>query len=271
MMTKTFLFTALILCFLKGFSQNPVLLEGRILAEELESSTIHIINISRKTGTVNEKEGDFRILVRQGDTLLFSSIQYVNREVEISAEILQKGFLEISLSEDVNVLAEVNLRNTKLTGNLNTDLDNIKVVKDLPLKLSAADINQLKFKEDINDPLKAPEQLAFQQNLVGEGAGSVNILGGIGMITDLLGIKGKEKKPTFKGPVAPMSIQIRERFNDDFFKSSLGIQESKIREFLFFLDDQGISAQMLSDNNKLALIDLLIEQSRIYKETYSLD
>lgn len=269
MMSKTLLFTVLILCFFQGFSQNPVLLEGKILAKELESSSIHIINISQKTGTVNEAGGDFKILVRLGDTLMFSSIQFVNREIEISAEILKKGFLEISLTEDVNILAEVNLRNTKLTGNLNTDLDNIKVVKDLPLKLSVADINNLKFKDDINDPLKAPEQLAFQQNLVGERAGSVNILGGISMVADLLGIKGKEKKPTFTGPVAPMSIQIRERFNDDFFMSSLGIQESRIREFLFFLDDQGISAQMLNDNNQLALIDLLIEQSKIYKKTYT--
>lgn len=270
-MSRIFLFTVLLLCYFQGFSQDSVLLEGRILAEELETSSIHIINISQKTGTVNETGGNFKIQVKLGDTLMFSSIQFVKREIEISADILQKGYLEISLIEDVNVLAEVNLRNTKLTGNLNTDLDNIKVVKDLPLKLSVADINNLKFKEDINDPLKVPEQLAFNQNLVGEGAGTLNILGGISMVADLLGIKGKEKKPTFTGPVAPMSIQIRERFNDDFFMSSLGIQEIKIREFLFFLDDQGISAQMLNDNNQLALIDLLIEQSKIYKKTYTQD
>ena len=68
-----------------------------------------------------------------------------------------------------------------------------------------------------------------------------------------------------------MSVQIRDRFNDEFFKSSLGIKESRIRDFLFFLDDQGISAQMLNDNNQLALIDLLIEQSKKYKEINSFE
>ncbi len=270
-MSKNLLFAVIALFFFQGFSQNPILLEGKIQAPGLESSSIHIINVSQKTGTVNDAGGGFKILVRQNDTLLFSSIQYVNREVVISGDLLEKGFLEISLTEDVNVLAEVTLSNTKLTGNINTDLDNIVVVKDLPLKLSFAEIQHLKFESDINDPKKAPQQLAFQQNLVGEGAGSLNILGGISMIADMLGIKGTDKKPSYTGSVAPMSVQIRERFNDDFFKSSLGIQEPRIRDFLFFLDDQGISAQMLNNNNQLALIDLLIEHSKKYKEIYSFD
>lgn len=270
-MNKNLLFAVLALCTTHVFSQKNIELEGKILAPDLESSSIHIINISQKTGTVNYTGGVFTILVKEGDTLLFSSIQYVNREVEITREILDDNFLEISLEEDVNVLAEVNLSNIKLTGNINTDLDNIVVVKDLPLKLSFAEIQHLKFESDINDPKKAPQQLAFQQNLVGEGAGSLNILGGIGMLKDMLGIKKQKKVKTYTGPIAPMSVQIRERFNDDFFKSSLGIQETRIRDFLFFLDDQGISAQMLNDNNKLALIDLLIKQSKKYKEIYSFD
>lgn len=241
------------------FAQENFQLEGKIHAPDLESSSIHIINISQKTGTINNSAGLFRIQVREGDTLLFSSIQYANREVEITRAILEEKFLEISLEEDVNVLAVVNLSNIKLTGNINTDLDNMVVVKNLPLKLSFAEIQQLKFESDINDPQKAPEHLAFRNNIVGDGAGSLNILGGIGMLTDLLGIKNEKKVTTYTGPIAPMSVQIRDRFNDEFFKSSLGIKESRIRDFLFFLDDQGISAQMLNDNNQLALIDLLIE------------
>ena len=253
------------------FSQENIQLEGKIHAPELESSSIHIINSSQKTGTVNNSAGLFKIKVREGDTLLFSSIQYANREVEITRAILEENFLEISLEEDVNVLAVVNLSNIKLTGNINTDLDNIVVVKDLPLKLSFAEIQNLKFESDINDPQKAPEHLAFRQNQVGDGAGTLNILGGIGMLTDLLGIKNEKKVKTYTAPIAPMSVQIRDRFNDEFFTSSLGIKESRIRDFLFFLDDQGISAQMLNDNNQLALIDLLIEQSKKYKEINSFD
>ena len=270
-MNKILLFAVLVISTTHLFSQNNIELEGKIFAPELESSSIHIINISQKTGTVNNSKGIFKIFVKEGDTLLFSSIQYVKREVKITRKILDDNFLEISLEEDVNVLAEVNLSNVKLTGNINTDLDNIVVVKDLPLKLSFTDIQNMKFESDINDPQKAPEHLAFRNNMVGDGAGSLNILGGIGILTDLLGIKNEKKVKTYTGPVAPMSVQIRDRFNDDFFKSSLGIQESRIRDFLFFLDDQGISAQMLNDKNQLALIDLLIEQSKKYKEINSFD
>ena len=269
-MNKLLLFAVFTLSTSLLFAQENIQLEGKIHAPELEGSSIHIINISQKTGTVNNSAGLFKIQVKEGDTLLFSSIQYANREVEITWAILEENFLEISLEEDVNVLAVVNLSNIKLTGNINTDLDNIVVVKDLPLKLSFADIQQLKFESDINDPQKVPEQLAFRQNQVGDGAGSLNIKGGIEMLVDLLGSK-KDKVKTYTGPIAPMSVQIRDRFNDEFFKSSLGIKESRIRDFLFFLDDQGISAQMLNDNNQLALIDLLIEQSKKYKEINSFE
>lgn len=270
-MNKILLFAVFTLSTSLLFAQENIQLEGKINAPELESSSIHIINISQRTGTVNNSAGLFKIPVKEGDTLLFSSIQFINLEVEITRAILKENFLEIALEEDVNVLAEVNLSNIKLTGNINTDLDNMVVVKNLPLKLSFAEIQQMKFESDINDPQKAPEQLAFRQNQVGDGAGSLNILGGIGMLTDLLGIKNEKKVKTYTGPIAPMSVQIRDRFNDEFFKSSLGIKESKIRDFLFFLDDQGISTQMLNDNNQLALIDLLIEQSKKYKEIHSID
>ena len=270
-MNKILLFAVLVLSGTRVFSQENVQLEGKILAPGLENSSIHIINISQKTGTVNNAAGIFKIPVKVGDTLLFSSIQYTNREVGITRAMLDKNYLEVTLEEDVNVLAEVNISNIKLTGNINTDLDNIVVVKDLPLGLSFAEIQHLRFESDINDPQKAPEHLAFRNNMIGDGAGSLNILGGIGMLTDLLGIKNEKKVNTYTGPIAPMSVQIRERFNDDFFKSSLGIKESRIRDFLFFLDDQGISAQMLNQKNQLALIDLLIEQSKKYKEINSFD
>lgn len=72
-----------------AFAQEEIILKGKIKADALEETTIHIINITKKTGTVNAASGDFQISVQENDTLLFSSIQYENLEVLISRDILQ--------------------------------------------------------------------------------------------------------------------------------------------------------------------------------------
>lgn len=76
---------------------------------------------------MNAPSGNFEIEVAVNDNLLFSSVQYEPVEIKISEEIFERGFLNIWLKENVNELAEVNISNIDLTGNLSTDLSNIEV------------------------------------------------------------------------------------------------------------------------------------------------
>lgn len=250
-----------------AFSQQNKPLSGKIIAENLEVSTVHIINKTQKTGTINTSSGNFSIQVRENDTLLFSSIQYNNLEILITAEVLKKELLSVILTEDVNELSEVNLSNHNLTGNLNTDLANIKVVNDLPLELSFGDVKSAVFKSDINDPQKSPVNIATRQNEIGYGAEGLDIIGGLGLLADLVGIKNKPK-PTYSPP-APASVQIRKLFDDEFFRSSLGIKEENIKDFIFYLDDVGLSQQLFIPEQRLALIEVLIVQGTIYNERFA--
>lgn len=264
-MKTIFLFFAIgIFVSLPAMSQETIRLKGKIVADTLEESTIHVINKTKKTGTLNSSEGNFSIEVRENDVLLFSSIQFLNQEVTISAEIFEKGYLEVILTEDVNELAEVNISNISLTGNLNTDIGNLEIVKDLPLSVNYGDIMNSRFEADINDPQSAPDNLAFRNNQISTGAGSLNILGGLDLLGNLLGLKGNKQTAVYTGRPVPTSSQIRKLFDDEFFKTSLGIQEEYIGDFLFYLDEQGITSQMLKDRNRLALIELLIDHGENY-------
>ena len=66
-----FLFLSMILK-----AQQPVELEGKILADSLEYTFINIINISSYVGTTNDPDGHFVVKVKENDTLQFSSVQY---------------------------------------------------------------------------------------------------------------------------------------------------------------------------------------------------
>lgn len=266
-MNKELLLTAIGIFFtLAAQAQDKnIPLKGRIVADSLDGSAVHIINTTQQTGTVNSSTGTFVIDVKENDTLLFSSVQFVKEEHIISKVDLQKGFLEIKLTEDVNELAAVNLSDTKLTGNLQTDISNIEIVKDLPFAIDFSAIKNKRFKADINDPLAKPDHLAMRQNEISTGAGSVNILGGLSLLADVIGIKSKSRKPAFRVPSKPASKQVRELFDNDFFISSLGIKEERIDDFIFYLEDVKIDSELLEKKNQLALIDFLFTESEKYK------
>lgn len=109
------------------FAQDgeKILLQGKITNEK-DVEGIHILNRSSRYNSVTDPYGNFAITVKQGDTLLFSSVHYSPYEAEVTAEIFERGLLIVSLIELVNELDEVIL-GPDLSGNLQADLEKIEV------------------------------------------------------------------------------------------------------------------------------------------------
>lgn len=246
-----------------GFAQDKKILQGKIVADALLESSVHIINKNYQTGTVNTASGSFLVEVRVNDTLLFSSLQYRNLEIPITTETFLKGFITVALTEDVNILEEVNVSNIELTGILGADLEKIEIEEDLPFTLNYTHVKSSRFESDINDHQEAPVDMASRQYQVDYGAEGLNILGGLGLLADLAGIKRRPVQ--VKIPSAgPVSQRLRNLFDDDFFTASLGISKEKIGDFVFYLDDVGLSEQLFGSDKRLALIELLIDHGKVF-------
>ena len=114
-------------CSFHMFAQEPTILKGKILADSLNGSPINIVNLTREIGTINNLEGEFEIEVAQGDTLLFSSVQYESREILVTEEMLKKAFLTVILLEKINELAEVSISSTSLSGDLEQDISEVEI------------------------------------------------------------------------------------------------------------------------------------------------
>ncbi len=127
-MIKRAILIFFLICSAFAFSQETILLQGKIHADSsLTDVYINIINMTRETGTVNSPSGNFEMEVAVEDSLLFSSVQYESVKIQVSEEIFERGFMNIWLKENVNELDEVHISNIDLTGNLPTDLSNIKI------------------------------------------------------------------------------------------------------------------------------------------------
>lgn len=244
-----------------AFSQEGTILKGKIKAEALEGGNIHIINITQKTGTVNTVSGDFQILVKENDTLLFSSIQFEKMEIPVSKEVMENRFLIVELTEDVNVLSEVNVSNIKLTGSLGFDSGEMEVAA-LPVFLPAVAYNDTYFESDVGDPQSSVENIALRGSQ--PPVGGVNILGLMSSLAGIVGVKSRGDKNRIL-PKADAGIvkNIRNLYAEDFFIDNLKIEKEFIDDFIFFADDNGLTQEM-AKGNELDLIEFLIEQSKNY-------
>ncbi len=249
-------------------AQENTQLSGSVSAPNLDGASVHIINSTQKTGTVNSDSGFYKILVRENDELLFSSVQYKNVTVLITSEIIKKGILDVLLEEDLNVLDEVNISNINLTGNINTDIAQIPIVRDMPVNIKFGDIKNMRFESDINDPQKAPLNLALGQR---PGLPGADVIGIIGLILSpiLPDPKPPEIKLNFNKYKNNSDIiaHLRELFDEKFFTETLAIKEDIIDDFIYYANDNGLGVILVKPKNQFALIEFLIEQSKIYNKS----
>ena len=117
------------LIFSKVCISQVVEIKGRVKANsDLEG--IHVINKTSKFYSTTNHKGEFTIISRLNDTLVFSSVQYKLEPLLITQEVFNSKFLEVELIEHVNELNEVHIGNT-MSGNLEDDIGNVKGKPDI--------------------------------------------------------------------------------------------------------------------------------------------
>lgn len=252
---KKILFLTLVLFSCYSAAAQEQLLHGKIKIDTLEAP-VNIINVNTEKGTETSLTGEFAIKAKVGDTVLVSSVQYERREIKITPQMLKEGFLNVDLALDINRLDEVRL--TNLTGNLETDLDKIKVV-DMPVfNIGPVPLS----------PNHGVENAAFAENSQMPDAGG-NILGLIGLITgnrNFGNLSGAPSEPVFTRRKA--NERIRAKFDNSFFIDHLHIELAYINDFLDYSFEHGLTEQLLRNDRSLDLIAFLERQSKSFlKET----
>ena len=90
-----------------AFAQDRIPIKGRLIYRNVNVVAANVVNITAQINTITDGEGAFEIPVKTGDEVVFSSVQYMIRTVEITPEIIQKNRLIITVNEKINALEEV--------------------------------------------------------------------------------------------------------------------------------------------------------------------
>lgn len=117
------------LFFISIINAQHIILKGKI-TNKTEVEGVHILNETSRFNTVSNNMGEFEIQVQIHDTLLFSSVNFVLKEIVITEQVYKLGKLEITLEKMINQLDEVIIGH-RLTGNIASDSKIIEIEKPL--------------------------------------------------------------------------------------------------------------------------------------------
>ncbi len=201
----------------------------------------NVINNSNQNNTITDTNGEFEILARVGDEIIFSSVEFKIRTVKITKEIIIKNRLVVEVNEKLNFLDEV------VISPENTE-------KFLDLKEE-----EFKKVDYLDDKSTAVENEIIRQNQLYRGINIVNI-------AKLLAKVISESKMEQEIKLTP-SKALPLVFDNNFFINDLGLKDFEIITFLELMDNKQKIKSLLKKNKEFELIEYLFNESKKYKNS----
>jgi len=215
------------------------LLRGTVLYLNSVVSGENVINANTQKATITNSSGQFEMLVKKGDTLVFSAVNYKFKSVIVTQEILDKRRMVVEVKEKV------------------TELDEVVVTPESKERFLELEKEKYKKYDYERDQYTRLQNYATNAGTFYNGVNFVNIF------KALVGNKKKDKK---NNETLKVSQFLREMYEDEFFVVDLGIPQAEIGKFLYFCDDKIKPADIAGENREFKLLEFLVDQSITYKE-----
>ncbi|MCX2719246.1 hypothetical protein [Lentiprolixibacter aurantiacus] len=217
------------------------ILRGKVLYRNSNVVNENVINTTTEMATITNERGEFAISVKEGDELVFTSLNYQIRILTVTREILDNNRLVIEVNEKV------------------TELDEVTVSPENQKRFLELRNEEFKGYEYETDPTTKVVNIAEDPTVRGmqDGLNFVNIFKALFM---------SKKDAAPQGRTLKVSEVLRQIYDDQFFVADLQLPQDKIDDFLIYCDDKLPSQSLLQRSNEFELIDFLVSQSKTYRE-----
>ncbi|WP_188369552.1 carboxypeptidase-like regulatory domain-containing protein [Muriicola marianensis] len=240
------------------------LLEGQIRFEDKGVPDVHIMNTTAGRATISDEEGMFSIEASPGDTLLFSAVQYRRKQLVLSASMLESRFIYVNLEEFVNELDEVVVRPFNLSGDLVRDMQQMKtepVVTASTLGLPNAYVK----------PMMQSERLLKEASMGPFHLGMITAVPFNPLINMITGRTKMLKRRVARDRKYLLTQEVRNYYPDSIFVSRMGIPADRIDDFMYFCEVDSKFDSIVSSDDHIAILNLLLVKSKAYRENNQLD
>jgi hypothetical protein len=235
--------TISLLTYQIGFSQTEKLLNGKVTSQNYTLKDVEVINKTAKTSTKTNALGEFSILVRAEDSLIFFKQDYFFTRLKVSQENIRKNNISVDLVSKPEELNEVVITTIKLP--------------------------------HIGATVKSSNEIALEKNTsslqkhTGVYNGTItNGMDFIAMGNGLLSLfKSKEdKKSKNKTPELDFKKLINTTCPSDFFAKDLKLNPEEKELFLEFCDADPRSKTLIENKNILSTMDFLYAKNEEFKK-----
>lgn len=218
-------------------SQNEKLLSGKVLSQHMPLNKVEVINKTAKTSTRTNELGEFSILVRPKDSLLFFSKNYFFSRMKISQQNIDQN----------NIVVNMILKPE--------ELDEIVITKISFPKVKIADENSTIV------PLPPISNPGVYTGGIANGANILSIFS-LFMKKDNKAKAIKFKELDFK-KLAEATVPL------DFFTNDLKINSEEKELFLQFCDADPMAETLVKQKNLLYTMDFLHTKNKEFKKLNS--
>ena len=236
-MFKKILFFILIIQF--SYSQNRELIQGKVIYRNIDVPAANVINNTAQSSTITNDQGEFEIYAKEGDEIIFSSVQYIIRTVRVNKEILENKRIIVQINQRVR------------------ELDEIVVTPEDTQKFLDLKEEQFKGFDYVADKSTKIQNVLTDNRQVVNGLNFVNIFKLLSSIVDAK--SDEEKLNIIPSEVLPYVLE------ENFFSGVLELESFEINDFLSKLDSDTEMKNLILEKNQFLIIDYLLNKADTYK------
>lgn len=112
-----------------ALAQENTRIKGTVISTSTSQplENVNIVNLNLVKGTSTDENGQFQMTAKLDDTLHFSYLGYKSIKVKVTNDWLKFGDVKIEMTELALALEEVIVRQLKLTGYLEVDINQVPI------------------------------------------------------------------------------------------------------------------------------------------------
>ncbi len=248
-----------------NLAQEKIII-GQVKNLDNDVANVLVVNLNSNKSTITDSLGMFSIKAKLSDSIRFTAVQYLTREIVVTDAILMGNLLNVDLTEDVINLDEVIVGPYNLTGKMELDLKKLDVAPEITssaLGLPNADVEKMSQSERL---------------LIEADRGKYFYFGGLGIAINthkiMNRISGRTK--SFEDMVTrdknmAMEKQIIAKFPKRTISGHFNIPETNIDGFLTFCLSQKDFTELSSTWNTAEVWEYLKAKSIEFKKTDLID
>ncbi|MFV8328362.1 hypothetical protein [Flavobacterium sp. ZS1P14] len=246
------LYFLLLLFFLlvqSGFSQTEKLIIGRVLHENFPVEKVEVATTISKKTTITNAAGEFSIVVKMGDELIFISKNHETKKIVIDQNTIAKNNLIISLTLKPEQLDEVVI----------TKMSSVRLSTDKAYEQGMLD------KLTLEKAANTPKILGVYKGTI-ENPMDFMRIGGM-----ILGLFAKGKEKTEKNiPEIEFTALAKSSYNHQFYIKNLKLTPDEIDLFLQFCGADPKSKTPSQNDSILSIMDFLFAKNIEFKKLKTL-